>query len=207
MSPQIDYISSRVKTWNIFEGNFKDLCIACDEFKKPTDIYESNGVKFSMPPDIFYQKQGVERKFHNFLASAKTLVDHTRVLMKAYEKYDCEGMFQIKMKHLKSSAIVKFCHDLRNYFLHVQNPIDRLQVNGTWYEKDNHMIITGQVCISKKSLLIYSGWTIESKEYIAHTEEVIELKAIAEEYFASVSEIKDWLNNVFPNHIPRHEQI
>ena len=127
--------------------------------------------------------------------------------MKGYENCDCEGIFRIKLKSIESSNIVKFCHDLRNYFLHVENPIDRLQIHSTWYETENHIISKGQVCISKKSLQAYGGWTQKSKEYIARAGDVIELKALAEEYFVSVSDINDWLNNFFPSHIPRHEKI
>jgi hypothetical protein len=127
--------------------------------------------------------------------------------MKAYESYDCEGTFGAKLKSLDSSAIVKFCHDLRNYFLHVENPIDRLQINSTWYEMEDLIVSKGQVCISKKSLQEYGRWTKKSEEYLARAEDVIELKALAEEYFVSVSDINNWLNNVFPSHIPRYRQI
>lgn len=207
MPMQIFFISSRIKTWYIFERNFQDLCIACDEFTNPKNTFESGSIRLTMSFDANLEKQEIERKFHNFLAAAKTLVDHTRLLMNEYGIYDTEGDFKSKVELLESASVVKFCHDLRNYFLHIENPIDNLLLAGTWSEAENHILYKGYVRVSKKSLLLYKKWTTESKKYIEIAGDEIELKCLAEEYYNEVSDINDWLNNVFPKYIPRTPKI
>ncbi|MGX7703289.1 hypothetical protein [Methylobacterium sp. Gmos1] len=62
----------------------------------------------------------VSRRIHNFVAAAKTLVDHTRVFIEAnYDQTDISKIYKMEVdSKFAKNKNVKFVHDLRNYMLH-----------------------------------------------------------------------------------------
>jgi hypothetical protein len=71
--------------------------------------------------ELFREYHGeVVRHFHNFLASAKTLVDHVRRYVNknyAGSAFLDEYKQQVEVR-FSHSALVAFVHDLRNFMLH-----------------------------------------------------------------------------------------
>jgi len=68
----------------------------------------------------------IVRLFHNFLASAKALVDHTRILVETL--YSVGHPFRAeyderKNRQFRDSNLSHFVHDLRNYTVHCSIPI------------------------------------------------------------------------------------
>jgi hypothetical protein len=194
---QIEFVSLRAKSWHIFKGNYDDLCASCDELENPTQEYKNNESTIIMHEDAYIKMLNVERKFHNFLASAKTLVDHTRVLMKGYAESPLYSEYEGKIKIVGRSPMVKFCHDVRNYFLHQKNPANNYLIHQTWYEDDNVTIARGYVRISKDSLLEHSNWSPESKKIINLLEKPFDIRELADVYFEEVSEVNEWINTKF----------
>lgn len=198
---QIEFISARSKSWHIFEGNYKDLCASCEELTNPTEEYRHNDISWIMHEDAYIKMLGIERKFHNFLASAKTLVDHTRVLMNKYSGTALYIDFEARKKEIGSSEIVKLCHDLRNYFLHQKNPADHYFTHHTWYEAENIIVARGFVRMSKKSLNEYSNWSKESRKIINLLEQPLDIRELVDEYFNEVSEFNRWLDSEFLSYL------
>jgi hypothetical protein len=204
---QWDFIGARQKSWHIFEGNYKDLRGACDLLATPNTTFVEKGVKYVMHTDAYSKTLDVERKFYNFLASAKTLVDHTRVLMKKYENTPAYHHFEKKREALRDSAIVIFCHDLRNYFVHQDNPVNNYFSHGTYYEDEGLMVIQNFARISKESLESHTKWSATSKQIIRKMEEPLEVSILAERYFDAVSALNNWLNNEFPAMLGQQLQL
>lgn len=194
---QIEFIQARSKSWHIFEGNYNELCAACIELANPTEKYNNNGTIFMMHEDVYIRMLSVERKFHNFLSAAKSLVDHSRVLMNKYSDSKPFSDFEERRNQIGKSPILKLCHDLRNYFLHQKNPIDNYFIEQTWFEEENLIISRGFVRISKKSLSSYSKWSKESRQVIALLEKPLDIWELAEEYFEEISEFNNWINSQF----------
>jgi hypothetical protein len=195
---QWDFIGARQKSWHIFEGNYKDLCAACELLATPSTTFEEKGVKYVMHADAYVKTLDVERKFYNFLSSAKTLVDHTRVLMKKYANTPGYRHFEEKRKALGDSAIVIFCHDLRNYFVHQDNPVNNYFSHCTYYEDEKLMLFHHFARLSKESLEAHSNWSPKSKVVISKMKEPLEVSILAERYFGEVAELNKWLNEEFP---------
>lgn len=194
---QLEFIRARLNSWHIFEGNYEDLRAACIELANPTEKYDDNGRIWIMHKDAHTKMLSVERKFHNFLSAAKSLVDHSRVLMKKYSDSEPFSDFEERRNKIGRSPIVKLCHDLRNYFLHQKNPIDNYVSHQTWFEKENIIISRDYVRISKKSLNSYSNWSKESQRLIALLENQLDILELAEEYFEEISEFNNWINSRF----------
>src|SRR5687768_1473513 len=69
----------------------------------------------------FHQLQlNVLRQFHNYLASAKTLVDHTRRLVEdVYKNTEFLEEYEVKKREqFAGKPLINFVQKLRNYTLH-----------------------------------------------------------------------------------------
>ena len=70
----------------------------------------------------------VNRLFHNFLSSAKTLIEHTRIFMDTHFKntsVNKEYTHKIKME-FSQDDLSRFIQDLRNYMLHQGLPHNQM---------------------------------------------------------------------------------
>jgi hypothetical protein len=105
-------------SYYVFEGNYVWLVRALDHFgREEVSVRlwsEDNRAKLASFIDE------VTRLLHNFLAGAKSLVDHTRVFTDdMYEGHAFKKVYQDKVdRDLKHSPIVCFVQNLRNYVLH-----------------------------------------------------------------------------------------
>ncbi|MDP2416662.1 MAG: hypothetical protein U1D25_18370 [Hydrogenophaga sp.] len=194
---QLEFIKARSKSWHLLEGNYEDLRDTCFKLANPTEKYSLDGRIWIMHEDEYILMLSAERKFHNFLSSAKSLVDHSRVLMKNYSEAEPFTAFEERRNKIGRSPIVKLCHDLRNYFLHQKNPTDNYFTHQTWYEEENIIISRGYVRISKESLSKYSNWSKESEQIIALLENPLDIWELAKEYYDEISEFNSWVNSEF----------
>ncbi|MGP1716450.1 MAG: hypothetical protein ACTS9Y_04665 [Methylophilus sp.] len=146
----------------------------------------------------------LSRHIHNFVASAKALVDHTRVFMRehyagteTYKKYDAQVT-----NTFSKNAVSKFVHDLRNYILHRGMPNSHMFLS---MKQDPSLpelgaTITSGIRFDTKSLLEWSGWTAPSKGYIAQNGEFINISPFVEEYLVRVNSFNDWLDTLLREH-------
>lgn len=174
-------------SFQVFETNFHEL-IGCLE--PLTDARESLSV---------YNQQKMEnvdaliaktkRLLHNFLASAKSLVDHTRVIVnRLYERHQFLGEYQSKVKQdLAQKPVQKFVQHLRNYTQHYTLPILALQIN---FSDDLNFNVKMDVNLLKK----WDGWG-SSKSYLETVGDDFCIVALASEYYALIYDFYDWLIN------------
>lgn len=62
------------------------------------------------------------RRLHNFLAAAKTLLDHTRAFRKRWTDEAFNSAFQTRLDELQSNPVIKFIQELRNPTQHSRLP-------------------------------------------------------------------------------------
>jgi hypothetical protein len=130
------------------------------------------------------------RYLHNFLAAAKTLVDHTRNMMRseiisvahleAYQK-------QVELSF--SDGLTRFIGDFRNYTLHYGIPHT---VHSVSIPEEKW-----QVGIDLGKIKGWSGWTPKSREFIALQPEVIRLIWLVGSYQKKAMEFNTWLTQSF----------
>ena len=116
-------------TYNIFDKNRKLLLEACEKLESP-----ENAIRLMAPEN---EAEGVAAHmdvmchFHNFLAAAKTLVDHTRCFITDhYKSTSIEQAYTQKIAaDLANDEVVKFVQDLRNYMLHKALPHSSRTIN------------------------------------------------------------------------------
>jgi len=133
----------------------------------------------------------VNRRFHNFLAAAKTLIDHTRVFMADhYGMTDFHTQYQERIKRdFAADELCRFMQDLRNYTLHYELPISIMNLKYTRGEG----IRTG-VFIVTEDLRKWTSWSPLSVNFLKQRQEEISPLDIVNEYSNKVEAFHLWLD-------------
>ena len=76
---------------SIFEGNFKELSKVLLHFENLKNALELMDQENSEATEEYHNE--ISRLMHNFFASAKTLIDHTRIFINKF--YNGNRIFQI----------------------------------------------------------------------------------------------------------------
>jgi hypothetical protein len=130
------------------------------------------------------------RYFHNFLAAAKTLVEHTRNMMRSdliSEKHRLA--YQKQVNTTFSDDLTKFVEDFRNYTLHFGLPplVHSFSVdNDKW-----------DVALNLKDLKRWEKWTAKSLRFIESHPKQIRLTWLVVSYQNKAVSLHEWLVNSF----------
>lgn len=144
----------------------------------------------------------INRHIHNFVTAAKTVVDHTRVLLE--ERYVEGNIFKEISKRISETVgihpVCKFVHDLRNYMVHKGLPNSEMYLHATNNGPGEAMHFVTGVRIKAESLWDYSGWTGPAKKYINQSNKYIDIGAFTQEYVNEIRKLNDWLDSTLSEH-------
>jgi hypothetical protein len=187
---------------NVFQMNAVELVEAAQRVKDP-----EQGMAFMMEKNREAGRQAhreLSRHVHNFVSSALTLVEHTRVFMRkhyagtevlaAYEK-------QVEATFLKS-PIAQFVQGLRNYMLHRGLPNSSMFLNFTSdpdAKNGSGKAETG-VRYDTASLLDWKDWKPLARAYLEQAGKYLDLHGFVEEYVALVNQFHGWLDTTLATH-------
>lgn len=137
-------------------------------------------------------RAGANRALHNYLASAMTLVDHTRRLMRN-RTGTVAAEFTRRKADLLEHPEVPFMQDLRNFTLHRELPflahtLSMTNVNTPDQEFES------EVLLSAIDLLDWDGWTARSVAFLSSDGDV-ELRPVVRKHGELVSALNIWLFN------------
>ncbi len=183
---------SRLRNFNVsiytFQRNNEEIVKLLDLYETNTDmalhIFKvDNREEF----EIFLRE--ITRLLHNYLAAAKTLIDHTRKLCQdEYKGTEFEAEYNEKINELfVNSPISKFIQDLRNYSLHRNLPITGATLS---FNRDSGM--SHSINLTKKSLMDWDNWTRKSLDYLSKQDDQIGLPQMIKEYTSLVMEFQEW---------------
>ncbi|WP_345150606.1 hypothetical protein, partial [Gluconacetobacter asukensis] len=187
---------------NVFQMNAVELIEAAQRVKDP-----DQGMALMMEKN---REAGVQahrelnRHVHNFVSSALTLVEHTRIFMRkhyagtellaAYEKQVTATFVQ--------SPIAQFVQGLRNYMLHRGLP------NSSMFMKfmanpgatDGSGAMETGVHYDTASLLDWKEWKPVARAYLEQAGEHLDLHEFAQEYMTLVNQFHGWLDATLVAH-------
>jgi hypothetical protein len=134
----------------------------------------------------------VTRTLHNFVASALTLVDTTRVLYRElYDKQQLMPTYQTEIENrFIKDGTAQFIKDLRQFCQHYRLPLVMAQVGLNLGPKGGD--INWGVPISRNQLKVWSGWSATSKTFIDGSETKINLEEVLKQYRDKVIDFNDW---------------
>lgn len=173
--------------YRIFIGNAEDLdwvlSIAEDPTKAANMMSENNKNEFNR------FMEHVLRYLHNYAASAKTLVEHSRpVFREVFPKPLWETYTKRVNVDFASNNHSRFVQQLRDYTLHWRSP----QINLSLSFGQNVDEIS-RLSIDCKTLLEWKKWNAESKAYIRSVEPTVCLHKCIREYTQKVTNFIKWI--------------
>lgn len=205
-SPGMKYLNRRklrAFTFNIFMGNYTEL-------KKAYELVENPKVGFDLMTK-YRHTAGIQahmevmRLFHNFLASAKSLVDHTRAFVdEHYINSSFKQSYDQKIQaDFAKDPLVKFVQDLRNYMLHRGLPNGSMTIQIKKIDGTNAQDLSTTVSINRDKLLEWSKWTQLSRTYLESSDEDLKISKIGNDYGQKVLAFYEWFDKRLEKH---HEQ-
>ncbi|MGM4919129.1 hypothetical protein [Tardiphaga sp. 813_E8_N1_3] len=133
----------------------------------------------------------LNRRFHNYLAAAKTLVDHTRAFVaEHYKGTKIDEDYQAEVaRTFVNNELCRFMQDIRNYALHRELPISNMTLKFTRAEG----IRTG-VFIETEQLRKWDGWTSASNAFLARQDVEIDPVHIVNSHASIVETFHQWFD-------------
>ncbi len=179
-------------TYYIFDTNYRELKDSLKEYAQPDSSLALMEEKNRAQLEQFCAE--LTRRLHNFLAGAKSLVDHTRNMVKElYKEHSFLDEYQNKIGDtFAASGVAVFIQELRNYTLHYKLPVAAISMDMTKLDAGTWEISNG-ISLSKESLKEFSGFTKLAKDYLENSPDQIALAPIVDQYFSLVTTFYGWL--------------
>jgi hypothetical protein len=132
------------------------------------------------------------RHLHNFLAAAKSLVEHSRNFMKGvYAGHPLLAEYEDRVRsEMATSGLVQFVHDLRNYMLHKGIPIVRETLE---FHPGGQPAFA--VALNLAGMRSWSGWSSGSRVFMQTLPDHIRLADVIEPYLEKTVHFYQWLTN------------
>ncbi len=174
-------------TFHVFTGNHAQLKRLLDAYNRPEVAIPISSVGNKDKLDAFLRE--VTRNLHNYLASAVTLVEHSRTFSRElYGGTEFWKEYEIEIeRRFRKSAIHNFVTDLRNYFLHNALPLTGAT---THFEKDKEL--ETYIFLDVASLKGWAGWSPLSKDYLNTLGKKVRLGDIVDRYATGVIDFYQW---------------
>ncbi len=176
---------------SILSGNFAKLSKTLLHFENLKNALELMDQNNREATEKYHNE--ISRLLHNFLASAKTLIDHTRIFVNKY--YRGTIIFQLYTNKLKNEfvddGLSKFIQDLRNFILH-----QGLPYTGLILKPD----LETTVYLDRDLMLDWDKWTALSRNYLSSQPERIRIYDFVNAYTQKVDVFNHWLNREIKNY-------
>jgi hypothetical protein len=194
----------------IFAGNYRELKEILDfihDSKKSLSLFGTESA------DKMHAVQlEVVRLFHNFVASAITLVEHTRILVHDNGvKEECRTEYKEKVAaEFGNDPLCGFVQDLRNYFFHRGNPLTGMELSFT----RNPNSLDTRVFLDVKQMSEWKKWRSRSKiflNFLNTVKDKLTLLEVIEAYTSKVRGFHTWFIEWFAerhkSELAEHESL
>lgn len=195
-SGYLNRILQRSFSLNVFQMNAVELMDAAQRVKDP-----DQGMALMLEKNIEAGRQAhreLNRHVHNFVSSALTLVEHTRVFMrKHYAGTDLMAIYEKQVAAtFAQSPVAQFVQGLRNYMLHKGLPKSSMFMKFTSNldATDGSGTAETGVHYETVSLLDWDGWKPVARTYLELLGDHLDLHESAQEYLALVNKFHGWLD-------------
>ncbi len=139
----------------------------------------------------------VVRLLHNFLASAKSLVAHTRVVITDwYQETDFFKEYEAQVSsRFVNNSLIGFIEELRNFSLHYSLPITNATLSVQFDQDQRDSTHNFSFVLHKPSLIHWSGWTRKAKPYLDTSKDDIEIDSLVEDYHKQILDFHSWMES------------
>lgn len=169
----------------IFTGNHAELARVLEWFR------DSELAAGDVRDELQTVLDGVDRCLHNYVASVKSLVDHTRAVVdREYSTGSFRRGYDERVGYFKQLPAARFVQQLREYVLHNRLPMTRARVRFTvGVGFDN------SVALGVQRLLEWENWCPPAREYLQAAGDHLRLTDPVDQYAAAVEELYSWMHD------------
>jgi hypothetical protein len=174
----------------IFQRNYAELLAALDSFQRPEAVIVFWAEKNRDKLHSFHVE--VSRLLHNFLASVKSLVEQTRILLVQglYEDNAFKDELTARIKaQFDDSELSHFVQDLRNYILHKGLSMTTAQLQ--W--KKEEPVIDSSIQLDITKLRKWDHWSKPGAKHLNTLGDKAALSEIVQAYAKLVLEFDHWI--------------
>lgn len=146
----------------------------------------------------------LHRHVHNFVASALTLVEHTRIFMRAnYDGSTLKRKYEERAEAtFANSPTAQFVQGLRNYFLHKGMPNTSMYLR---YRKNPGPESTGGsmttgVQMDTDALLEWENWKAPARQFLEQNKGGLLIGSFVRDYTELVTQFHAWLQEALYDH-------
>jgi len=135
----------------------------------------------------------ITRLLHNFDASVRSSIEHTRILYRELNKKTGkmpEYEPEIE-RRFNNNPLVHFFKDLCDYCLRFQAP----PVTSSLYWSQINAVYNTGVKLDTNELSKYSKWSPAGKKYLANQTNPLDLLSVVDEYYALVMDFCNWFQS------------
>jgi hypothetical protein len=146
--------------------------------------------------------------FHNFLAGAKTLIDHSRNFIDdCYGDHEFSKEYSSKVNQIfAKDPLARFVQDLRNYIVHKGIPLTTMTLSLKPGVEIKHSI-----CLDVEALRKWDKWENPSQTYLKALGNSLSFRVLSSEYGKKVSEFYKWfekrLNEIHASDLAQLEAL
>lgn len=176
----------------VFGANYRELRDAIRLPQEPDTLMEMWSRE--KVPEMLSTLREIMRLLHNFVAAAKALVEHTRIVIRKWyvgteflEKYNTE----VKVR-FADNDVTQFIEELRNYTLHYALPLTNATLHIDRNPDTNEFNAEHAFTLNKDVLLYWNGWT-KSYEFIKSAPEGIKIEPLITTYYEEVKSFHEWV--------------
>ncbi|WP_321864675.1 hypothetical protein [Burkholderia cenocepacia] len=192
----------RTFSLNVFQMNALELMEAAQRVKDP-----DQGMALMMEKNREAGLQAhreLNRHVHNFVSSALTLVEHTRVFMrKHYADTDILATYEKQVAAtFAQSPVAQYVQGLRNYMLHRGLPKSSMFMQFTSNPGAANGSGTAETGVHYEtaSLLDWKDWKPVARIYLEQAGEQLDVHEFAQDYLTLVNQFHSWLNATLAEH-------
>jgi hypothetical protein len=197
-------LAAVARSYRLFHANATELERFLAQYDDPSARVELWALQNRDSFDAFLDE--VDRLFHNFLAAAATLRDHTRRLWDEYSPPDpaLTAEYDKRVREaFAESPLVQFVQRLRNYSTHTKLPLALGRFSWTPETGDQSTTV-----LPKAALLEWDGWTATARRFITSHDGDLDLRQILWAYVACVDEFNQWFGHAFlRGHLPAFDDF
>ena len=181
---QLQFLRSLERSARILHENAAELRAPLRFWADPRQSLRLRAVENRHELGEFQEE--LDRLLLNFVASTKSLVDHTRIIINESVPDD-EG-YQAEVVRLFGDGSAVFVQNLRNYVLHVGLAPQFLRSTHSREE------FTGQMVLDRERLKSWSRWPAAARTWLEGQSDDIDVLALLDDYEARVIALSSWLD-------------
>lgn len=189
-------------SYHCFEMNITELTQNLEQLSNVDFAMKIWDVEKREQQNFIFQE--VIRRFHNTVASAKSLVEHTRLFVDEHYKENKTIVSAYRQKVadvFSENGNAAVIEDLRNYFLHAGIPPVQMKLSlDSLGDGKQGVEIKNEVLLDIAELRTWGRWKSRSKTYLAELPATFDLFVLVSEYRATVEAFHAWFSNFLREH-------